>query len=195
MTFKELKQRIEMKQPTIIALDGPSGGGKSSFATYLEHAYDVLVFRMDDYFLPSERKTRDRMIEPGGNLDYERFEREVTMHLKDDIIPSNHFNCKTNKLEMREPRRKKPIILIEGVYSMHPRFRFVYDVKIFLDISRMDQLDRIMKRSGFDMLQRFENEWIPLEERYFNVFRIRKAADIYLESSLKLHETFPSYMV
>ncbi|AIO18422.1 Uridine kinase [Candidatus Izimaplasma bacterium HR1] len=180
--MKKLIEYINNNKNKVIALDGPSGSGKSTTAKYLEEHFDVLVFHTDDYFLPMERKTRNRLNQPGGNLDYERMEEEVFKHLKDEVIISNFFNCMSNELEKRQPAKKKSIIIVEGVYSLHPRFQKYYDFKVYFDIDREHQYNRIQERSGDFMLERFKKEWIPLEDKYFDELNIKKNVDLYIKN-------------
>ena len=180
--MEKLIKYIENNSQKVIGLDGPSGSGKSSLARFLEENYNVLVFHTDDYFLPEERKTESRLSEPGGNLDYERMEKEIFEHLAEDKIISNKYNCMSNKLEKRNTFITKSIILIEGVYSLHPRFRNYYDYSVFLNIDRKEQLNRILRRNGDVMLDRFKNEWIPLEDRYFSEFDLKNNVDLYIKN-------------
>ena len=86
-------------------------------------------------------------------------------------------------MEIRKPKKKKSIIIIEGVYSLHPNLVKYYDKKVFLDIDRTSQLIRIELRSGADMLKRFVTEWIPLEDTYFDHFDLRNNVDIYVNKT------------
>ncbi len=182
MIDRQLEEYILNNKFKVIAIDGPSGSGKSSLAKILEDKYDCLVFHTDDYFLHPSRKTFERLNEPGGNLDYERMLLEIFSNLDKELITSNHFNCMTNIIENREPFLKKNMIVIEGVYSLHPLFQKFYDYKVYLDVSKEVQLNRILERSGADMLKRFKEEWIPLENKYFEVLNIKDIVDIIIRN-------------
>ena len=134
--MEKLIEYIKNNNNKVIGIDGPSGAGKSTISSHLEKNYDVLVFHTDDYFLSAERKTKERLEEPGGNLDYERMEKEIFSNLDNDYILSNKFNCQTNVLEQGLRVKKKTIVVIEGVYALHPRFREYYDYTVFLDCDR-----------------------------------------------------------
>jgi len=181
--MKELIEYINNNNNKVIAIDGPSGAGKSTLAKHLEEQYDCLVFHTDDYFLPAVRKTKERLSEPGGNLDYERMEEEIFQNIKENLIFSHKFNCQTEKLEKRSAYKNKSIIIIEGVYSLHPRFQKYYDLKVFIDIDKEEQIKRILSRSGAKMLKRFQTEWIPLEDKYFNDFNIRESVSLFIKNS------------
>ena len=66
---------------------------------------------------------------------------------------------------------------MEGAYSCHPVLGNYMDRKVFLDIDRRNQTERIRKRNGEDRLQDFLQLWIPLEEAYFRAFSVEENAD------------------
>ena len=76
----------------------------------------------------------------------------------------------------------KKINIIEGVYSMHPLWNDIFDIRIFLTLDPDVQLERIKKRSGEGMLKRFIQEWIPLENKYFEAFKIAQQCDLVIHS-------------
>jgi len=182
MSIQELKKYIVTNKNKVIAIDGPSGAGKSTLSKQLKEEFSCVVFHTDDYFLPSHRKTEDRLNEPGGNLDYERMEEEIFSKINQDFITSNPYNCQTNILENGIPKKRSSIIIIEGVYSMHPRFQKYIDFSVFLHVNRETQLSRILARSNDFMLQRFMKEWIPLEDTYFLQCNIKNTVDLVIEN-------------
>ncbi len=182
MNTKILEDFIANHKKCIIGIDGPSGAGKSTLAKFLREKYDVTVVHVDDYFLPQERKTTARLAEPGGNFDYERMEKEIFHHINDLEITSNKFNCKTGLLEKRKSIQRKDIVVVEGVYCLHPKFRPYYDFTVFMDIDRESQLKRILDRSNEGMLKRFIDEFIPLEYLYFDSINLRKSVDLTIKN-------------
>lgn len=179
--FNNIDELISQSNPVFIAIEGNSGGGKSTLAKLINSIYDCNLFHMDDYFLRPEQKTENRLIEVGGNIDYERFNMEVINGLKSNSeFTYQVYNCKTLKLDEVHTVEPKILNIIEGVYSMHPTFVDIYDLKIFLDIDGKTQIERILNRSGEFMLNRFINQWIPMENGYFNKMNIRDKCDIIL---------------
>ena len=71
---------------------------------------------------------------------------------------------------------------MEGSYCLHPNLREFYDLKIFLTVSKTEQLKRIAARSGEAAAERFERIWIPLEESYFTHYDIQNLCDITIET-------------
>ena len=61
------------RQPLIVALDGRCASGKTTLAALLQQQTGCSVVHMDHFFLRPEQRTRERLEQPGGNVDYERF--------------------------------------------------------------------------------------------------------------------------
>lgn len=179
----QIKKRIDVlasrSELLLCAIDGNSGAGKSTVAGLLSQFYDCNVFHMDDFFLPPKLKTEERLKQPGGNVDYDRFQKEVI----DGILSRREFNyrvydCSVRKLDRTVSVKPKQLNIIEGVYSMHPKLAGFYDIKILIKISKAEQRKRILDRSGEEMLKRFEREWIPLEDVYFKELQIERNCDL-----------------
>lgn len=178
MTVQEVvKKHIEKNTLAIIAIDGRSASGKTTFAKEIASIYDATLFHMDDYFLPPQRKTKERLSEPGGNVDYERFEKEVLQQLQRTTLTTQKFNCQTNTLEEKNEIELSSIIIVEGAYSLHPNLANYYGLKLFFDIDPITQKERILARNGEKMLARFVNEWIPLEEAYIKQTNLTNRVD------------------
>lgn len=180
-------QKIEIllmeKESVIIAIDGNSGAGKSTLAEQIKNSYSCNVFHMDDFFLQPGQRTEDRMKEVGGNVDYVRFKTQVLDKLKKDTeFEYQIYDCSALRLTDYVVVFPKKLNIVEGVYSMHPTLYNAYDFKIFLQADEEIQRCRILQRSGEYMLQRFLNEWIPLESKYFSEMNIAKKCDLVLTS-------------
>jgi len=178
--MKSLDRLMAGKASVIIAIDGPSGAGKSSLAAWLQTKYDdCAIFHMDDFFLPTVKKTTERLQTPGGNVDWERFLSEVLLLLKGGkSFEYRPFNCSTGELDDPVFTAPRKLSIVEGVYSHHPALRKAYDMTVFLSICRQEQLNRILERNGEMMLKRFMREWIPLEDLYFEKMEIEEKADM-----------------
>ena len=179
LAFSRIDALLESGQPLTIAIDGGAASGKSTLAALFADIYDCNVFHMDDFFLPPERKTQTRLAEPGGNVDYERFAAEVGKGLKSGgTFSYRPYNCKTGGFKETVTVSPKALNIVEGVYSLHPTLAGLYGFRLFLKTDTSTQTERIRKRSGEDMLPRFINEWIPLENAYFEKLGIEQACDL-----------------
>lgn len=167
------------KQQIVIAIDGKSASGKSTLGRILQDVYDCNLFHMDDYFLQPEQRIPDRLAEAGGNVDYERFKAEIVDHLADaDGLTYQLYDCSRQQLGQKVTVPYKRLNIIEGVYSQHPYFGEIYDLKFFYQISEEEQVRRIRIRNGEMMLARFQKEWIPMENKYFEAFGIKEKSII-----------------
>lgn len=164
----------------IIAIDGRSGAGKSTLARTLEEKLGVSVVHMDDFFLQPHQRTKERLNEPGGNVDYERVEAEVLRPLKSgqEQISYRRFDCKTMCMQEEMRVDGGHTVIVEGSYSCHPKLKGYYDLTIFLDVDYETQKQRLRERVGEERLQMFIEKWIPLEEAYFEAFHIKENCDI-----------------
>lgn len=166
-----------------VAVDGLCGSGKSYLARLLEGVYSCSVIHMDDFFLRPQQRTEERLSEIGGNVDYERFNEEVLqpLALDQEKFQYQRYDCSRQRLTDMVTVRKKPLCIIEGSYAQHPFFDFKYDLKIFLSMKPDRQIERIRIRNGEYMLKRFVEEWIPMENLYFETFGIREKSDLVYE--------------
>ncbi|MGJ9458319.1 uridine kinase family protein [Oceanobacillus sp. CF4.6] len=182
--IKTLEKQLEENDHLIVAIEGRCGSGKSTLSKILGGAFDCNVFHMDDFFLPFEMKTKERLAEPGGNVHYERFKEEVLNPLKNsETISYRPYNCAIRALDKPIHTSPKKITLIEGVYCLHPSLANAYDYKIFMTVESQTQLKRIAKRNGEEKLQMFINQWIPLEEHYFSSLDVEKQCDYILNTT------------
>lgn len=185
IALEALKARIDSllkeKGSVLIAIDGPCGAGKSTLGEALLQAYGqtgAALFHMDDFFLQPRQRTRERLSEPGGNVDRERFAKEVLLPLRSgQPFTYRRYDCGSGAFVQVQARPAR-LSVVEGVYSLHPELRAAYDLKVFLDIGSEAQKERLKRRVTPEKFQRFLDEWIPLEERYFESFRVREAADL-----------------
>lgn len=189
------------KRPLMIAIDGRCCAGKTTLAEALKERNGWSVVHMDDFFLRPEQRTKERLAQPGGNVDYERFLEEILIPLRsakvkvvgnagkterdrgiaasDKIkVTYRPFDCRKQDFAERVTVEAGDVVIVEGSYSCHPALRDVYDLRVFLDVSREEQKRRLLARNGEESAAVFCERWIPLEERYFEACRVREASDL-----------------
>lgn len=177
--YAAMERYLQEKGSVTVAIDGNSGAGKSTLAKLLSQLFDCNVFHADDFFLPLEKRTPERLAEVGGNMDRERFREEICEKLQENKPFSYRpFNCSVMELSTPVEVQPKKINILEGAYCMHPELREYYDIKVFLSISPAEQSTRILERNGGFMLRRFLEEWIPMENAYFEGMKVREACDL-----------------
>lgn len=165
----------------IIALDGRAASGKTTKAALLNSILDAPVIHMDDFFLPPAMRTPERLAQPGGNVDYERFAQEVLPGLSaGKAFAYRIFDCSTMDFSGKREIVAAPIRIVEGSYAHHPALGDYADLRVFSTIDADEQIARILRRNGEKMAEMFRTRWIPMEETYFSHFSIREKADIVL---------------
>lgn len=169
--------------PAILAIDGRCASGKTTLGNELAAEWNASLFHMDDFYLRPHQRTEERLAEPGGNVDRERFLEEVLLPLRNgQTVSYRRFDCGTFTFEPARLIEPADIAIVEGSYACHPELRDLYDLRIFMDIDPDEQMRRILKRNGPEAAERFRTRWIPLEEAYFSGCAVRDACEICLKS-------------
>ncbi len=178
--LKAAIDRIAPKEHLIVAVDGRCGSGKTYQTNLLAGETLCRVIRMDDFYLPMEERRPDWQTIPAGNIDAERFRREILIPLqKGELHSYRPYSCKTGDYGDVIILPETPLTVIEGSYCLHPDFCGFYDYKIFLTCSQKTQRRRLQAREG-ERFGVFLERWIPMEERYFAHYSIPSSADVVL---------------
>lgn len=180
--LQAIDERLPRQERLLLAIDGGSASGKTTLAALLAQRYGCPVFHMDDFFLRPEQRTPQRLAEPGGNVDQERFFSEVLQPLRQGGPASyRRYDCQTGQLLPPVLRQAGQLNVIEGAYSMHPELSALYDLSVFLAVSPETQRRRILQREPAFKQQLFFQKWIPMENRYFQAFSIPERCDLCIE--------------
>ncbi|MCP1103385.1 uridine kinase family protein [Aequitasia blattaphilus] len=174
-----IQSRKKHKSHLMIGIDGRCAAGKTTLAKRLaqEISCSYNVIPMDSFFLQMHQRTKERLSEPGGNIDYERvLEEVITPGIKREAFSYRPYDCKKQRLMDKVQMEQSVVTIIEGSYSCHPYFGDPYDLSIFLDIPKEEQKERIRRRNP-EEYETFISRWIPMEEKYFNEFKIKDKCD------------------
>ena len=163
---------------TVIAIDGQAASGKTTAATALANITGAGLIHMDDFFPPMELRTPERLAQPGGNVDYERFRDEALPHIAHPQAFSYPvFDCGEMRINGTREVAASRFRIVEGAYSCHPELGNYMHIRVFSGITPDEQMARIRKRNGDEMAAMFASRWIPMEESYFTAFSIAERAD------------------
>ncbi len=175
--------------PALIAIDGRCGSGKSTLADMISSEISIPMAHMDHFFLRPEQRTPERLAEPGGNVDRERFLEEVLLPLRSSGECSYRpYDCGKESLADAVAIPKSRFCIIEGSYSCHPNLWDYYDLHVFLTVDPEEQLRRIIQREGEEKAEMFRTRWIPMEEKYFDTFGIADRCDLVFDTTDKMKE-------
>lgn len=170
--------RLAGRARLIVALDGMSCSGKSTWAKELAQRFSGAVVHMDDFFLPADKFTPEMQALPGGNMDRDRFRAEVLSPLsRGEDFAYVPFSCKAQALLPEKVQISGPLVVVEGAYALLPAWGPYWDLSLFLQVSMEEQQGRLLLRNGAKGMVPFLQRWIPREESYFAVCDVRAHAD------------------
>lgn len=155
----------------IIALEGKCASGKSTIINRLK---DITIIDVDEFFLRKELKTESRLNEIGGNIDYDLYEECLKKIKPNSKITYTIFDCQTQTYKDKTISIGNKVLLV-GVYSYHQNVRKYIDKLCYLIVDEQEQLNRLKQRS---LYLRFINEWVPLENKYYDSYDFIANGDI-----------------
>ncbi len=182
LLVKAVQALSAKKDRVLVALDGRCASGKTTLAARLQEEHGWSVVHMDHFFLRPEQRCLERYAQPGGNIDHERFLKEVLLPLRLGERPGYRpCDCHSQTLLPPIPFEPGPVVLAEGSYACHPALWDYYDLRAFLTVGPAKQLERIARRNGEEAVRAFREKWIPLEERYFSAYEVERRCGFLLK--------------
>jgi len=177
--------------PIVVALDGGSGAGKSTFASWVAGRVNAVLIPIDDFFaadMPDNQwddltiadrlnhvfdwqRVRDCAIKPllaGEPARWYAFDFESGLH------PDGTYGMKADP----EERAPLDVILLEGAYSACPFLADPVDLAILVDVPLDERHARLAAREDEEFLDRWHMIWDAVEEYYFTQVRPRASFDL-----------------
>lgn len=156
-------------RPIVIAIDGKSGAGKSTFAAALAERTGAALIEGDDFFVGGVDLAGD---DPASRarrcIDWKR-QREVLAALRAGrhatyrAFDWQAFNGKLcDEAAQIEP---KPIIILEGVYAARRELADLVDLRVLLEAAESVRAERLLLREG--AIGQWERQWHEAEDWYF----------------------------
>mgnify|MGYP005615706867 CR=1 FL=1 len=185
LTFEELAKKIteipHRYRQRIIAIDGGGGAGKTTFASYLQHAIaGSIVVKIDDFYKPPQLRMplrSTKIINP--NFDWDRLRIAVLEAVKEDQeIRYQRYDFKAGTLSgeiVSVP--SNAVLIVEGVWSLQEAFVDFYDYRIWLEAPSDIRMERGVARDGEEFRKVWEEEWIPIDNAYQELQKPQLRAD------------------
>ncbi len=162
----------------VVAIDGNCGSGKTTGVKMIAEALGCSIIQMDDFYLTPAMRTQKRRMEPGGNVNYERFKEEVIPFIKSkDAFSYRKYDAPSNSFVGNIEITCPDLVIVEGAYALRPDLRASYDLSVFSKASYELQIKRLSEREG-KFVEEYKNIWIPLENTYHEFFDLEKNVDI-----------------
>jgi len=153
----------------IIAIDGKCACGKTTLAQHLSEHYHAVVVHADDFFDNADQEI---------GINSQRFKEEILNRaVKGKALEYQRYDCAKKKMLSVKTDILQEWLIIEGVYAANTQLYDAYDAVLFMDIEPKEQLKRLGLRSQI-LLPRFQNEWIPRENTYFQREKLYLKADL-----------------
>ena len=168
-----------------IGIDGPGGSGKSRLAAELIRCWpsSAALVHGDDFGRPTTDPARSEQ-RIGDLFDLPRLEREVLEpHERGAPIRYRRYDWDADRLDEWVTVPHDGTLIVEGVYSTHPSIRDRYDFLIWVEADHSTRLARGLARDGESARPRWEDTWIPVEDRYRAEHRPEAAAHLVLDST------------
>ncbi len=174
-----------LERPTLVAVDGVDGSGKTTFAERLATAYTdrgraVQVVHMDDFLNPRSVRYRMGRSSPEGffkdTYDLVAFTTKVLHPLRpgaDHAITLRAFDHRADKPLDDDSVEVPPqaVVIIEGMFLHRDELCSWWDMSIFLDVPFSITVPRMAQRDG-----------APLDPDHPSWRRYLQGQDIYLSA-------------
>lgn len=180
---ERLREMTKGGRRVLVSIDGRTTAGKSTIADRIAKELPCNIVHMDDFYIHPVQRTEERYAQPGGNADYERVRREIIEPwLENGAFSYASYNAHQDSYGEVVHFPARPVTIVEGAYSAHPRLRDAYDLRIFVTTDQKTQLARVAVRNGPDAVRMFAEKWIPLEEAYLRACQVREGSDMVFET-------------
>lgn len=157
----------------IIAVDGPGGAGKSSFAEQLSQKLgNAPILHTDDFAswdnpLDWWPRLLGQVLEPLSRNEIARYQR---------------YDWGTKRLEEWREIQPAEYLILEGVSSSREAFRPYIAFSIWIETPRTERLRRGLERDGEAARQQWE-EWMAREDEYIEREHPEQKADLVINGA------------
>ncbi len=163
-------QLVNTQQRAIIALDGHSGAGKSTWARHLSTQLKLPVISTDDFFAGGVSVRHDSAETLADIcIDRDRLAAVLTRWRAGAMVEYAPFDWVAFNGALADEVRivpTAPALILEGVYANHPDLRDQLSLAVKIDLDAPERERRLMAREG--RLGPWERQWAKAEAWYFS---------------------------
>lgn len=181
----------DRRAPILIALDGPSGTGKSTLAAALAAATGAVVVPGDDFFAAeitaAQWDARDGSERARDAIDWRRLRREALEPLRAgrpaewypfDFAAGEREDGSYGMSAEVVRRDPAPVIILDGAYSTRPELADLIDLSILIDVPAAIRKQRLAGREAPAFLADWHARWDVAEAFYFSHVRPPESFDL-----------------
>lgn len=173
-TVLELVEQRRSSAPVMVAIDGRSGGGKSTLAAEIARSSpSCAVVEGDDFYAGGSEAHWDALSaaeKVANGIDWRR-QRPVLEALRRGEPGSwNGFDWDRFDGSLRaEVTVCEPagIVILEGAYSARPELSDLLDLRVLVDVPESVRLARLRARGGDEWHEQWFDRWSSAEDHYF----------------------------
>ncbi len=187
MTYQELMEQLDELCRTyhafVIAIDGMAQAGKTLLADHLAEQYGAVVIRTEDFLLPQKERPMGWEERPGEEMDFDRFGEEiVTPFLEKRPIVYTRVHPVTGEPLARLALPEGQMYVVEGLYATHPLIPDFYDLRIFCEVDKETQRQRLSEGGHSPVT----GEGLERQRVYFETYMTKELSDIVLNETFSL---------
>lgn len=165
----------------LVAIDGRSGSGKSTFAEEIaDQVKHTQIVHGDDFYRVMDEAERLKLDAAGGYqlyIDWQRLKRDVLDRFRrGEVARYRQYDWGANVLAGWKDVHPQGLVLVEGVYSTRPELRHFFDLTIYVEVAEEVRIQRQIERdqNSLDWIKR----WAAAEEYFEANFSPAKKADM-----------------
>ncbi|MBO1266673.1 uridine kinase family protein [Arthrobacter cavernae] len=171
---------LDRRDRTIVAVDGPSAAGKSTFARTLAGAAgQSTVLHLDDFYRPMPAAKRAALTPAEGAEQFFDVDRLITQALAPlragRAARFQAYDWATDRLGEWRDAPATRLVIVEGVHAADLRCRAFLDVTVFVATAPQVRWERMLARGQNDPEQ--IRRWLAAEDWYFTQQGVPEAAD------------------
>jgi uridine kinase len=192
----ETIERLSGKNPcpVVVAIDGASGSGKSTFAQLLYSQLQAVIIPLDDFFsadIPDDQWDTFSVTEKLEKVfDWNRARvlalEPLRKRLKAkwrpfDFLAGLQQDGAYPMANEEITLNPSNIVLLEGSYSSCHFLEDLMDLKILINVPAEKRHKRLLLRDGAVFLEQWHKRWDAVETYYFEQIRPKKYFDWVIE--------------
>ena len=172
-----------VRSPFIVAIDGRSGTGKSTFAARLSRELGARTIEGDDFYAGGVDVRHDTPAERvEACIDWRR-QRPVLATLRRGAsarwYPFDWAAFTGQRASAPVACDAAPLVILEGVYTGRPELSDLVDLRVLVRVPEARRMKQLITREG--ALSPWERQWLEAEDHYFATVATPERFDVVVD--------------